>query len=225
MDEHERFMTGLHAFGRGKWKDISGVVGTRTEHQVERHAYHVYAQSAKLGVSIEEVGPMPPRVPSNPPLLLAAAVVAARANRDPAAPVPDQRRRVNRRAAAFASAAAEAHQDASNALSLSLILESQVPSAAPLVQAQAPLQVHSVPCTQLGQPEHELDTQHTLPASAGETAAKERSENAPAGVPASPAAHTHEPRQGDPQADNTPKRRAQVDTQSQSQSPFASNTT
>jgi SHAQKYF class myb-like DNA-binding protein len=37
-DEHQRFLEGLEAFGKGKWKEIAKIVGTKDAIQVQTHA-------------------------------------------------------------------------------------------------------------------------------------------------------------------------------------------
>eukprot|EP01102_Stenamoeba_stenopodia_P001824 TRINITY_DN1165_c0_g1_i1.p1 TRINITY_DN1165_c0_g1~~TRINITY_DN1165_c0_g1_i1.p1 ORF type:complete len:309 (+),score=97.48 TRINITY_DN1165_c0_g1_i1:268-1194(+) len=42
QDEHIRFLKGLQIFGRGSWKEISVVVGTRTPTQIQVHAHRYF---------------------------------------------------------------------------------------------------------------------------------------------------------------------------------------
>lgn len=40
-EEHVKFLKGLQTYGRGSWKDIATVVGTRTPSQIQVHAHRV----------------------------------------------------------------------------------------------------------------------------------------------------------------------------------------
>ena len=40
-EEHRRFLDGLQKFGKGSWKEIAGIVRTRTPTQIQSHAQKV----------------------------------------------------------------------------------------------------------------------------------------------------------------------------------------
>jgi len=57
-DEHLRFLKGLQIHGRGSWKDISLIVGTRTPTQIQVHAHRYYLrqqQGTKNKRSIHDI--------------------------------------------------------------------------------------------------------------------------------------------------------------------------
>jgi len=47
MEEHAAFLFGLQLHGRGKWKAISALIGTRTPAQVHNHAHRFFSRNLK----------------------------------------------------------------------------------------------------------------------------------------------------------------------------------
>jgi len=45
-DEHKNFLRGLHRFGRGRWKEVSTLIKTRTSTQVASHAQKYFLKLA-----------------------------------------------------------------------------------------------------------------------------------------------------------------------------------
>jgi SHAQKYF class myb-like DNA-binding protein len=45
QDEHVRFLRGLQIYGKGAWKEIAQIVGTRNPTQIQVHAQRVSLES------------------------------------------------------------------------------------------------------------------------------------------------------------------------------------
>lgn len=46
-DEHRKFLTAMKRYGKGKWKEIAGEVGSRTANQCQSHAQKFFLRQAK----------------------------------------------------------------------------------------------------------------------------------------------------------------------------------